>query len=122
MATLKLVAAFLQQAARQGSRSTILRPLGWLIAILAALLTVTIRLDAAEWMKASITTLVCSSVVLYLCAYVYCLLNDKEALRSEKYAIQKLAIKKGFIGESGAGLVEGDADSQEEGFAQKVKQ
>jgi hypothetical protein len=43
-------------------------------------------------------------VALYLGAYVYCLIKDREALRSETYSIQRLAIEKGYLGDSTAGL------------------
>jgi hypothetical protein len=47
------------------------------------------------------------TVLLYLGAYLYCLCKDPDALRSEKYLITKLAIKKGY-GDSFTGLLEGD--------------
>jgi len=55
-------------------------------------------------MGASIVVFLGLSVCLYLGAYTYCLVKDREALRSEKYTIQKLAIEKGFIGDSITGV------------------
>jgi hypothetical protein len=40
------------------------------------------------------------TMLLYLGAYLYCLVTDRDALRSEKYSIQKLTIEKGFVGDS----------------------
>jgi len=98
------LASLLRQATSHGTRSTVLRPLGWLIGILSALLTAAIRFEAPTWMGASIVVFLGLSVCLYLGAYTYCLVKDREALRSEKYTIQKLAIEKGFIGDSITGV------------------
>ena len=46
------------------------------------------------------------TIALYLFTYVYCLRNDPELLRSEKHSIQKLAIEKGFVGDSLHGIFE----------------
>lgn len=44
-----------------------------------------------------------ASVPLYGFAYVYCLLYDRDALRSERYSLQKMAIEHGMIGDSKTG-------------------
>ena len=44
------------------------------------------------------------TMLLYMGAYIHCLHTDKDALRSESYSIQKLAIQKGFVGDSTAGI------------------
>jgi len=90
----------LQQAIVHGARSTILRPLGWLLGILATLVLAAIRFQAPAWMHVIIAALLALGVSLYLGAFLYCLITDKEALRTEKFAIQKLAIEKGFVGEN----------------------
>lgn len=43
--------------------------------------------------------------MLYLFAYTYCLFKDRDALRTERYSIQKLAIEKGFVGDSLTGTL-----------------
>ena len=45
------------------------------------------------------------AILFYLGAYVYFASRDPDALRSERYSIQKLAIERGFIGDSTAGNV-----------------
>jgi len=91
------ITGLLQQAIVHGSRSTVLRPLGWLIGILATLFLAAIRFQASAWMNAVIVALLGLGVLLYLGAFAYCLLTDKDALRAEKFSIQKLAIEKGFF-------------------------
>jgi len=48
------------------------------------------------------------AIGLYLVAYIYFGSTDKDALRSEKYSIQKLAIQKGFIGDDQVGYIRVD--------------
>ena len=45
------------------------------------------------------------AIVLYLIAYIYFAFKNPDELRSESYSIQKLAIEKGFIGDSISGDV-----------------
>ena len=89
------IAGLLRHAIIYGSRSTVLRPLGWLIGILATLAFAGMHLQIPIWMNVVIFALLSLGVTLYLRAFFYCLLNDREALRSEKYSLQKLAIEKG---------------------------
>ena len=35
---------------------------------------------------------------------IYCLINDRDSLRSEKFTIQKLAIEKGIMGDDVTGI------------------
>jgi hypothetical protein len=35
---------------------------------------------------------------------VYCLINDRDALRSEKYSLNKMAVEHGLLGDSTAGV------------------
>ncbi|PTQ64872.1 hypothetical protein C8J45_102228 [Sphingomonas sp. PP-CE-3G-477] len=39
-------------------------------------------------------------------SYIYCLHQDRDALRSESYNIEKLAIQHGVLGDSKAGIIE----------------
>jgi len=93
----RTVQQLLQQAIVHGSRSTVLRPLGWLVGILATLVLAAIRFQAATWICVLIAATHGFGVLLYLGAFVYCLLTDKEALRSERYCLQKLAIEKQLV-------------------------
>lgn len=49
------------------------------------------------WLVVLFAVLTAMTALSYLFAYIYCLFTDKEALRSETYSIQKLAIEKGFV-------------------------
>jgi hypothetical protein len=105
MESIQLIKAFFEQATAQGSRSTILRPLGWLIAICAAATLTAVELKAPNWIIFLFGISSALGILLYLAAYIYCLaINKPDLLRSETYSIQKLAIEKGFVGDSLAGV------------------
>ena len=45
------------------------------------------------------------TMVLYMAIFVFCIRKDPDMLRSETYSIQKLAIERGLVGDSTAGIV-----------------
>lgn len=102
---IQLISSLFQQATAQGSKSTVLRPLGWLTAICCAALLGAVEMKAEPWLLVVFAFLAALSVLLYMASYVYCLLTDKEALRSETYQIQRLAIEKGFVGDNLTGVL-----------------
>lgn len=99
-----------QQASAEGSRSTVLKPLGWLIALCLAAILGSSWIEADAWIKKMLAVFLGLAILVYLGAYLYCLIFDRDALRSETYTIQKLAIEKGFVGDSNSGIftIEGD--------------
>ena len=105
MPTTQLIRAFLDQATAQGSRSTVLRPLAWIIAICVGAVLGAVEFKAPPWIVDLFGLSVGVAVTLYFVTYLYCLFTKKEdLLRSETYSIQKLAIEKGFVGDSLAGI------------------
>ena len=106
MAPIQILRAFLQQASEQGSRSTVLKPLNWLLGLLIAATIIALYYRLPEWIGVLLAVSVMVVLGLFLFAYVYCLFKDRDALRSETYSIQKLAIEKGFVGDNIQGVVE----------------
>ncbi len=102
----KLIEAFLEQATASGTRATVLKPLGWVIGMLIAAILASLPFSPPTWVLIMLAVLVCLTLLVYLIAYVYCLRTDKDALRSETYSIQKMAIEKGFVGDSIIGRLE----------------
>ena len=103
------MSGLLQQATAQGARSTILRPLASLFAICVAGFLICMQIRANFWAGLLFAVMTVVTFVLFIGAYVYCLFNDREALRSETYSIQKLAIERGFVGDSGTGIIREEA-------------
>jgi hypothetical protein len=99
MPPLALVKGFLEQATAKGTRATVLKPIGWMMVILVSATLSSYGLSAPPWLGVLFAVFTALTMVLYLVAYVYCLFTDKDALRSETYSIQKLAIEKGFLGD-----------------------
>ena len=96
--------AFFQQASAKGSRSTVLGPLAWLAGICVAGFLVCVKLRAGMWSGVLFAALIILVVLVYLGSFLYCLRHDRDSLRSERYSISKLAIEKGFVGDSTTGI------------------
>ena len=63
---------------------------------------------ASAWITVTFILMCIVTFILYIGAYVYCLLYDREALRSETYLIQKLAIERKYLGDNVTGTIEGE--------------
>jgi len=57
-------------------------------------------LNSAPWVLVLFMIFATLTMALFLFAYLYCIFKDRDALRSETYSIQKLAIEKGSVGDS----------------------
>ncbi len=106
MVPFRIIQSFLHQATEQGSRSTVLKPLGWMMSILVAATIAAFYFSTPAWVGGLFAIFAACTMALYLFAYVYCIFKDRDALRSETYSIQKLAIEKGFVGDSLQGVIE----------------
>ncbi len=89
-----------------GSRSTILKPVTWMISVLLSGDVLLVKIGAPEWLIFMVSGFILLVFLLFMFAYVYCLFTDKDAIRSEKYSIQKMAIEKGVFGDNVAGIVQ----------------
>src|SRR5260370_42372657 len=101
-----LIRALFQPMGATGSTSTILRQLGVALSMLlsATILAFYLHLPLLLGIVFAIFTGI--TLALYLFTHIYCLFKDPELLRSEKHSIQKLAIEKGFVGDSLQGVFE----------------
>ena len=63
-------------------------------------------LNLPVWTTYAFTSLTVFVVLVYIGAYLYLLCVDRDALRSEKYSIDKLAIEKGVFGDNLTGQIE----------------
>jgi hypothetical protein len=95
----------LQQVLSGNTKSTVLKPLGWLIGLTLVASVSMYHYGVPAWLAGTVGTLCIASIVLYIAAYIYFAITDKDALRSERYSIQKLAIQKGFIGDDQSGYM-----------------
>lgn len=88
-----------------GEKSTILKPLTWLISILFGGIIILSYNKADKWIIVSFFCIICIIILLFIFSYIYCLYKDRDALRSEKFSIQKMAIEKGYYGDNVSGLI-----------------
>jgi hypothetical protein len=100
----QLVSTLREQMSATLSRSDALKPLAWLTGILTLATVLMLYAQAPQWLLLVMAILLVCSAVLYAWAYGYCLLYDRDALRSEKYSLNKMAIEHGLIGDSATGL------------------
>jgi hypothetical protein len=99
-----------EQVMTSGGRSTALKPLGWLLSILILGLLGVARAGLAPWIIETFVIFMALAALLYLAAYVFFMCKNPDALRSERYAIEKLAIEKSVVGDSSRGIVK-DVDN-----------
>jgi predicted membrane channel-forming protein YqfA (hemolysin III family) len=95
----------LQQALQRNAKSTALKSLGWLIALLLPSTIAASHYGNDKWLVVMLAILVCLSVVVYIAAYVFFALTNPDLLRSEKFTIQKMAIQQGIIGDDISGYI-----------------
>lgn len=99
-----MIKELLNKSDASGSKSTILKPLTWFISIIIAGIVLLIKIGSPAWLIIMFSIIMGLSILIFFFAYVYCLFTDKDAIRSEKYSIQKLAIEKGLYGDSVSGI------------------
>jgi len=105
MPNLAIFKAIFHQATAYGTRSTVLNPLGWLTATLLPATIGSFYFKTPTWLGIILAILSFLSVLLYFFSYVYFMFKDSDALRSEKFSLQKLLIEKGFFGDDIKGVI-----------------
>lgn len=93
-----------QNQMQGGPRSGILSMLGWMAATLGSTMLGTVAFHAPDWMQKLAGGMFAVNFFVFICLYIYFSFTDKDALRSERHVIQKLAITNNLIGDSVAGL------------------
>lgn len=100
-----LIKELLQKSDVSGSRSTILKPLTWLISSIFGGIILLLKIDSPNWIIVMFLIVIGVALIIFFFTYLFCLFTDKDAIRSEKYSIQKMAIEKGVYGDNTVGVV-----------------
>lgn len=108
MAATELFSALLQHNTAKGYKANVLNPLIWLIGTMTLMFLGALKLSAPTWILITGVILFVLIFGLFAFAYCYCLIKNPDALRSEKYSIQKIALEKGYIGDSIKGMVKNE--------------
>jgi uncharacterized MAPEG superfamily protein len=93
-----------QHISATARRSDVLKPFAWLLAIVASLLAAITIGDGPEWLQSMLALGFVALIGLYALIYVICFIVDRDALRSESYSLNKMAIKHKLIGDSSTGV------------------
>ncbi len=113
MAPIELFRSLLQQATAQGSRANALNPLAWAFGMSLSALLVAARISAAPtWLLVLLGIAVGGTGIAFLVAYFILLFVDRDALRSERFTLSKLAIEKSVTGDSLRGFTAIDLGDQ----------
>lgn len=99
----KIVSSLMGQANINGEKSTAVHTLIWLIGLTLFGVVFLAYYHLPAWIIISLLALAVISFALYCYAYLWCLKNNPDLLRSEKYGIQKLAIENRVFGDSSTG-------------------
>ncbi|MEQ8244578.1 hypothetical protein [Fulvivirga sp.] len=101
---IEIIKELLQRSDTSGSKSTILKPLTWFIVVIISGIILLQIYDSPNWIVVMFAVILVVAILIFFFAYIYCLFTDKDAIRSEKYSIQKMAIEKGIFGDSNSGV------------------
>lgn len=97
----------LAQMGTSGSRSSVLAPLNWIMAMLfAAYISAMAVVGAAPWLLIAAAVSIAPVLALQLISYYKCLIKNPDLLRSEHYNVTKLAIERQVLGDNLAGIRE----------------
>ena len=87
------------------SRSTVLQPLEWLVGLTLGAVVLAVQAKAPSWLLVTLVIASLSEVGFFFATYVFLLLNDRDALRSERFGLGKMALEKGIMGDNISGIV-----------------
>jgi hypothetical protein len=108
-----LFRSLLQHATTQGSRSTALNPLAWALGIILSAFLVAARIpNAPTWVLLLLGSASALFVLSFVIAYFILLYTDRDALRSERFTLSKMAIEKSVVGDSLKGFTAIGPDEQ----------
>lgn len=96
--------SFLSQSSAKGARSTALHSLQWALGLLLASLPTLAWAKAQDWLFVLIIGMIVFVLLVFLGAYIYLLLRNPDALRSEEFSLSKMAMEKGLVGDNISGL------------------
>ena len=97
-----------QHAAARVSKSNILHPITWAIAILLPAALTSYKIGAPAIISAIIFSFFVLSTLILLFFFVYYGFKNPDLLRTEKYLIQKTLIEKGLFGDNLTGILDSE--------------
>jgi hypothetical protein len=90
---------FMDAARADGTRSSSLTPLQWLVAICFSGTVALTHASGSVWIAVLGFVVIIGLSVFYCNVYWYQMKQSPDALRSERYPLSKMAIEKGLVGD-----------------------
>ena len=107
-----MLSSMFQASEITSKRPTALAPLLWAMGIFAPLLTSALLFKAPLFLVIVLVSAFGVIVLLFFFSYIYCLIKDPDALRSESFVLKKMAIEKSSLGDSTSGnMIEASAET-----------
>ena len=103
--TFDMFRQYLEHASGSGRRSTVLTTIIVLGGVLLAGLILALYARAPDWILQWILGLIVADAVLFFAAFLYFMFKNPDALRSERFELEKLAMERGLVGDSVQGEV-----------------
>lgn len=100
------------RAGPDGSRSTALQSLHWMIVSILGALLIGAWLEFHWLLLVTFALILIGFVCLFGYSYYFLLHENLDALRSETYSLKKMSIEKGITGDSTQGVFEPDEKNQ----------
>ncbi len=94
----------------KADRSSCLAPLERGIAVLAVALILCLQFKAEPWLLVCLAIMLFGFVIVFGFVYLMFAFKSPDALRSESYSIQKMAIERGLTGDNVLGVSEHSTD------------
>ena len=85
-------------------KSTALAPLISFAAVLMPGPAAAVYFKAPSWLTVTLVVLLSLLVLTFLGAFIWFVFKNPDALRSERYSIQKMMIERGILGDTSSGL------------------
>jgi hypothetical protein len=101
--------SLLHHSSGGASRSTALAPLNWLTLTLVAAVLGCLAYGNHSWICSTFFGLIALVVLSFLGVYIYLIVHNPDATRSEKFTLEKMALQQGspmFMATKGQPLVE----------------
>lgn len=92
------------KAVQSGKRSTALTTLQWTLAIAFGGLSSCLLANGPGWLVVTLAIFAAAAFLNIIAAFWYFALKDPDMLRSEGYSLHKIALEKGYQGDSVSGL------------------
>jgi hypothetical protein len=87
--------SFLHHSSGGASRSTALAPLNWLTLTLVAAVLGCLAYGNHTWICSAFFGLIALVVLCFLGVYIYLIIRNPDATRSEKFTLEKMALQQG---------------------------